>query len=551
MLRTLSRRAVRAVAEPRHAARMFQMARDLQACRSETRPLREAVANRPVHGTALIISLSDFVYQLKLEGILATALRLEGLEPVVLTFRPFRWPRKYLSCFGVERFIDAEDIYEATGHEDAEALAHTMLASVDSVQALKGLTHHGAQVGQQALSSISRHVQRGRLTLADEDVREALPTVLRDAIAAVHAGERLLDELDPQLVLFNEKGYAGFGSIYDVALERGANVVQFVSAGIHWRDALIFKRYTDETRRVHPASLAASTWARVKELPWGEEQERELDAEFALRYGDDEKHPDAGLQEGKRIKTRAEVQKQLALDPAKKTAVIYSHVLWDANLFYGEDLFDDQETWLVESVRAATENPNVNWIVKLHPANMWKARAGELNDEVAIRERVGDLPPHVKLLRPETDINTFSLFEVADYGITIRGTIGIELPCFGIPTLTAGTGRYSGMGFTIDSSTAEEYLDRLRTIEGIPPLSDEVRRLGRRHAHALFRLRPLRFTSYEAHFMPATKLLHPLATNLHVTPRSREDVEGAPDLREFGTWALGDEPDYVNWPPSS
>ena len=34
------------------------------------------------------------------------------------------------------------------------------------------------------------------------------------------------------------------------------------------------------------------------------------------------------------------------------------------------------------------------------------------------------------------------LFKVIDYGITVRGTIGIELPCFGIPVITAGTGRY-------------------------------------------------------------------------------------------------------------
>ena len=51
---------------------------------------------------------------------------------------------------------------------------------------------------------------------------------------------------------------------------------------------------------------------------------------------------------------------------------------------------------------------------------------------------------------PYSEISTRSIFGVTDYGITIRGSVGFELPCFGVPVLTAGTGFYSGRGFTID-----------------------------------------------------------------------------------------------------
>ena len=163
---------------------------------------------------------------------------------------------------------------------------------------------------------------------------------------------------------------------------------------------------------------------------WTETEDAELDEEFALRYDSGAKHPDAGLSRGSRRVALKWCEAQLGLDPGSKTAVIFSHVLWDANMFYGEDLFEDQETWLVETVRAACANPEVDWVVKLHPANLYKAER-ELNDKIAIRERVGELPRHVKLLEPDTDLNTFSLFSVADYGITIRGTVGMELPALG------------------------------------------------------------------------------------------------------------------------
>ena len=212
-------------------------------------------------------------------------------------------------------------------------------------------------------------------------------------------------------------------------------------------------------------------------------------------------------------------------------------------MFYGEDLFGDQEEWFVETIRAACANDRVNWIVKLHPANVWKRRRDgvegeELGDLVAIREAVGELPAHVKLLLPESPIATRSLFDLVDWGITIRGSIGVELPCFGVPVLTAGTGFYSGRGFTVDSATAEEYLGRLAHIEEIPPLTPEQVELARRHAYALFRLRPTPFTSFRSTMAPVGSAGGPLDQNLEVTVRSREELLHAEDLRRLGDWAV-------------
>ena len=194
--------------------------------------------------------------------------------------------------------------------------------------------------------------------------------------------------------------------------------------------------------------------------------------------------------------------------------MLFSHVLWDANMFFGRDLFTDQEEWFVETVRAACANDRVNWLVKLHPANVWKLRrdgvSGELGEHVAIREHVGELPPHVKLLEPETDISTWSLFDVTDVGVTIRGSVGFELPCLGKPALTAGTGFYSGRGFTVDSDTREDYLARIGRIEEIPPPDAEQVELARKHAYALFRLRQTRFTSYRSVYKPVERVDDPV-----------------------------------------
>src|SRR5207237_9778600 len=138
------------------------------------------------------------------------------------------------------------------------------------------------------------------------------------------------------------------------------------------------------------------SWESTRTMSWSAERERELDAELDRRYRN-VSALSRRLQGWTHERPRAELLAGLGLDPAKKTAVVFSHILWDANMFYGDDLFADQEEWFVETVRAASENPRVNWIVKLHPANVWKLRreglAGELDEERAIRERLGKLPP--------------------------------------------------------------------------------------------------------------------------------------------------------------
>jgi capsule polysaccharide export protein KpsC/LpsZ len=225
-------------------------------------------------------------------------------------------------------------------------------------------------------------------------------------------------------------------------------------------------------------------------------------------------------------------------------------VLWDANMFFGRDLFDDQEHWFIESVRGACANDRVNWIVKLHPANVWKRKrdhvSGELDEHVAIREHIGALPPHVRLLEPDTDISTWSLFDVTDYGLTIRGSIGFELPCFGKPALTAGTGFYTGRGFTVDSETPDEYLGRLAQIHELDPPSAENVELAKKHAYALFTLRQTRFTSFRSVFKPLEEIDDPYEATIEVKLRSADELAQAEDLRRLGEWAVRSrELDYL------
>jgi hypothetical protein len=497
---------------------------------------------------ALVVSLSEFVYQLKLEAMVAKAAELEGLTPAFLVPDSAAFAGRYLERFGIRKLVRLADYVDEAVDERAQDEVRALLRDDFTVKELAAVEYRGASIGRFVLSTVSRALHEGTVDLtsphAQRQIREQLQVAVRSTLAA----EAILDELQPELVLFIERNYAAEAPLSELALRRGINVVQFVASSRD--DAFVFKRYTTETKRVHPRSLADESWERVRGLPWTSVQEAELDEEFRRRYDPANALARRRLEWAREWSPDA-IRSELGLDPSKRTAVVYSHILWDANMFYGDDLFEDQEAWFVATVRAAVENDRANWVVKLHPDNVWKRRRDNLEGEVGeialIEEHVGRLPDHVKLLRPESPISTRSLFDVTDVGITIRGSVGIELPCFGVPVLTAGTGFYSGRGFTIDSASREEYLGRLAHVEELARLTPAQVELARRHAHALFRLRPTTFTSFRTVIRPLAEMGHLLDHDLILELGSRDELRRAPDLRRLGRWIVRSrELDYLD-----
>lgn len=547
-------------------ATAWHLARRPHTARHELALLRDYWAFRRTYGPflcqgaeradparkALIVSLTDWVAQVKAEGMLAKAMQLRGITPVILTFSSCQWAVRYFRLFGFRDFVFLDELAVRAPSSRVDVLGDGTELAV-SARSLLQLQHRGVDVGRHALSLVTRQLRSGTVDLDDPEARAAVERALRQSMAAVLAAEAAIERVQPRVALFLEKGYTPYGEVFDVLLNRGVDTIQWLHS--HRADALALKRYTRDTRHDHPFSLSLESWSSIKNMLWTEAHERALMAELRGRYEQGTWFSRKFHHVGKRVKSSDEVRQQLRLDPSKKTAVVFSHMLSDATFFYGENLFDDYEQWLVETVRVACQNTTVNWVIKLHPDYVWKlgqAKLGDgIRDEIALRANLGTLPPHVQLLEPGTDISTLALFAVTDYCLTVRGTIGIEMPCFGIPVFTAGTGRYSGLGFTIDSSTREEYLDRVRRIQDFPPLTSQQTELAKKHAYALLKLRPSAFTTFEMVQVPLARQGHPLDHNVIVRAHSFRELEEADDLRAFGTWvADSTQLDFLNDGPA-
>ena len=486
-----------------------------------------------------IISFTDLPLHAKFHGLMAKMMQLRGYTPIVFTYVGNRFGHQYLHLFGIEQLVMWEDfVGSTTSAAEIARLVDEMLPHDVTIERLLALQYHQVDVGKHALSVVARKRLEGQLDIQKPEIRLMLREYLCQAVTAVIASEQFFDTHPVKKMLVRDSGYIPNGAIYEVGLRRGVDCVVYEQG--QRRGSWIFKRYTPKTKGQHYFSLSSETWSRIKAEPWGDADDARLDNLFAGRYQPDSTDDTRRLMTGKQQKTPDEVRRELGLDPAKKTAVIFSHIAWDAAFFYGSCLFDDFENWLFETVKfVAAECPQMNWIVKLHPFNVFKLQREGKKEELEMRllTSLMPFPDHVRIMRADTPINTQSLFPVIDYVLTVNGTVGMEFPCFGIPAVLAGTGRYNGMGFTIEPPTREAYFQQLKILYTVPRLDEETTRLARRHFYTVIERRQLRLDDIAPMEL---KRMNEAQSNVHdnirITARSLDEFAGKASIQHLGHW---------------
>jgi hypothetical protein len=505
---------------------------------------RRLVGNMPVDptkGSLLIVSGRGMnVVWAQMWTVLSLAARAKGFRAFVLTTRQQDSLNRYFQLLGINP-VYLEDYIAKMSSALPEEVAGK-LAVARSVEDFRRLSYGKAPIGEIALSTYCRYNGTGSIDLSRPEVRQFVEQWLAQIVQAIHIAEAIFESHDVRLAFFTEVFMEEYGAFYYAALAKHLNVTRF--AGTVRDDAIIIQHLSRSNDRTHHSSLSPSSWAWVKAQPYTPAIDAALHKNFMDRYGD-RWHRSKRNQPGTQILERDEARRQLGLSPDRKVAVIFSHILYDTLFFFGTNLFSDYVEWLVETVRAACANPGIDWLIKVHPSNLWR---GELNtllngryeEEIVIEQAIGKLPPHVRIAPASTKINPYSWFQLADYGITVRGTSGLEMAALGKTVITAGTGRYEGNGFTVDPPTREAYLKLLSRLPDLPAPTAEQVELAKRYAYSIFSLKPFTVISLVPRLKTGKRRV--LASDDIIycpSPWAKNSLP--PDLQVFSDWLVQPE----------
>jgi hypothetical protein len=368
---------------------------------------------------------------------------------------------------------------------------------------LGDLADGGRPLGEQARAGALRFVARGSLdgeAYADDIARRyATGTVL-----SARAAERLLSNGSYEVVVLHHGIYVPQGPIAQVARETGVRVVTWTPG---YRSGTFVFSHQDtyhQTLMREPTQ----TW---EDRPLDADEERRLTKYLeSRRTGSQDwitftgKEPEQDL---------VRVEQVIDCDLSRPTIGLLTNVVWDAQLHYPANVFPDMLTWLFETVEWFAARPELQLLVRIHPAEVRGMLASRQKVQAELGARFGQLPPNVFVIPPDSAVSTYTAMEACDSVLIYATKTGIELAARGVPVVVAGEAWVRGKGITIDPSSRAEYFGLLEQLPLKRRLDLGQVERARRYAHHFFFRRMISVDSLVASSGPAPYALavHSLA----------------------------------------
>lgn len=453
------------------------------------------------------------------EGMLSAALTLRGAEPHVLLCDGalpacqecdiFRYPDvvgfletgpqadRCARCFGGAAEMYAELGVQVHGYseyitgEDRRA-ARDLAASAD-LSAVQSMRVNGVSIGEHAYAGALRYYARGELAsepLGEQLLRRYIEAAYLTACAASGVQQRV----QPKKAVFHHGIYVPQGLVGDVMRREGVGVVNWAVA--YRKQCFIFSH--DDSYHRTMMSEDTSLW---EDMRFGECQEQQILEYLRARW--------YGTSDWILVQTDGEtsaerIAHELGLDLSIPTVVLLTNVIWDAQLFYESNAFPDMLDWLMETVRYFGGRPDMQLVIRIHPAETSGTLVTRQPVSDEIRAHFPELPPNVRVIGPDQKISTYALADACDAAIIYGTKTGVELAAMGIPVIVAGEAWIRDKGITLDARTADEYFSILDTLPMGERMDEHRMERARRYAYHFFmrKMIPLEFMQPTAGWPP-------------------------------------------------
>jgi hypothetical protein len=448
---------------------------------------------------------------LALESIIAKSLRLRGVQVLSLacnkTLPACEWnkygnhqpfPGQYSPRMFARTRLDTcrhctqplLDLYETIGiqqlflndflrPDDVQRL----VAVVDALpyERYDNFVYKNIRVSEHARSSTMRSLLRGTLQ-DDAYTRWLYRRYLISAMLLTDLTERMFDVYQPEHVVAVHGIYVTHGTICEVARKHSIPVVVH---GIPYRKGTIWLSHNDTYHR----TLVTEPTYQWENLSLTPEQEQKLDAYIDSRLSGGRDyvtyHPNP-------IEDREILRQELGLD--KRPIIgLFTNVLWDAQLFYDYNAFDNLIDWLFQTICYFGRRSDLQLVIRIHPAEVKSGQSTKQPILAEIMARFPVLPENVKVISPESNLSSYTLADMSHATLIYGTKMGLEIAFRGIPVIVVGETLCRGKGFTYDVETKEQYFNFLDHILELPRNSSEMIVRARKYAYHLFFRRMIDF----------------------------------------------------------
>jgi len=356
----------------------------------------------------------------------------------------------------------------------AERAQSRELAESMPADAIPSFRLDGLAVGEHALAGALRFYARGTLERGTGEA--VLRRYLHAGLLTAHAARRLIASERVEVACFNHGIYIPHGVIGEVARDAGVRVVNWNPA--YRRQSFIFSH--GDTYHHTMMDEPTSAW---EDLPWNAEREAELMTYLRSRWQGSRDWITFNANPEER---RSAIAQDIGIDFSKPTIGLLTNVIWDAQLHYRANAFPSMMDWLLRTIDYFATRPELQLLIRVHPAEVSGAAASRQPVIDEIRARYAALPPNVFVIPPESPISTYVAM-MQCHAVIIYGTkTGVELASEGLPVIVGGEAWIRNKGITADARSSQEYYELLDQLPGQGTLPPATVARARRYAYHFF-----------------------------------------------------------------
>jgi hypothetical protein len=349
-----------------------------------------------------------------------------------------------------------------------------------------GLNYKGVNIGQYAEAATKRFLLTGVIEDREFD-KNIFGKYLVSAVLHVELSERILNKIKPTQLIINNIAYLP-GIFVEYFNKNGVKCIVCDFGTLN--GAINLNHLYHERKELY--QISSKTWKNYGARILLAVQKKELEDLLTSRA----KGIGMQVDHGKfaQIKSKEEIIKFLDINSEKNIGILFTNLPWDASLVRVDVVFKNPFEWVYETINWFAHRNEKLLIVKVHPAE--EIHGTHLSFSSYIHSKFPELPENIKILPPKSEISTYGLFDVVDYGIVYTSTAGLEMAIRGIPVVTTALTHYREKGFTFDPIDKEGYFDLLENTEKLE-LSQKMMDLANKYGYLHFCDREIPFKYIE------------------------------------------------------
>lgn len=407
---------------------------------------------------------------LRLRGHYVAALLCDGVLPGCQMCEPrlFSDTQHFLKHGPTKRlcghcFPPGKNVYEQAGinvFSYSQFLTKEKLAEAEKLSQQLDLTHlkkyelEGLKLGEHAMAGALRFFARATLPEDRKITDVVLRRYLKSALITAFVTQELIKKHKVDVMVFHHGIYVPQGIVGEVARKMGVRVVNWNPA--YRKDCFIFSHL--ETYHHSLMSEPTETWAKMR---WDASKDKVITDYLKSRWtGDNDwikfiQNPTF---------EKEKIVKELNLDLSKPVIGCLTNVLWDAQLHYPANAFENLLEWLFVTIEYFAERQDLQLVIRIHPAEVNGTVPSKQPVAGEIQKRFPKLPSNIKVILPDNPLSTYVISELCDAVIIYGTKTGVELASVGIPVIVAGEAWIRNKGITTDVNSRGQYMDILNSL---------------------------------------------------------------------------------------